>query len=186
MKILISGHHIEITEGIKQSIENKFAKISKTQTSNLTTNFSENEFIDHSKDNLKSSNKLDKEIHEVFEEKQIFRIDHYLAKDVLQDVLSFRFSNSLFEPLWNKEYIEKIEVKFFETLGMEGRGAFYDGIGALRDVGQNHMLQMLASVTMENPHKLDADMIRKNRASLLESLTPLSTGTSSSALAYFK
>lgn len=124
---------------------------------------------------LKTAQELDAKLGKLFDERQIFRIDHYMAKEALQDVLSFRFSNSLFEPLWNKDHIEKIEVKFFETLGMEGRGKFYDEIGALRDVGQNHMLQMLAFVTMENPGKLDADAIRGNRAKLLESLVPLST-----------
>lgn len=122
---------------------------------------------------LKTAQELDAKLGKFFEESQIFRIDHYLAKEALQDILSFRFSNSLFEPLWNKDHIEKIEVRFFETLGMEGRGAFYSGIGALRDVGQNHMLQMLAFVTMENPQKLDADVIRNNRAELLKALTPL-------------
>ncbi|MFQ5661641.1 MAG: glucose-6-phosphate dehydrogenase [Candidatus Paceibacteria bacterium] len=122
---------------------------------------------------LKTARELDVKLGKLFDERQIFRIDHYMAKEALQDVLSFRFSNSLFEPLWNKDHIEKIEVKFFETLGMEGRGTFYDGIGALRDVGQNHMLQMLAFATMENPGKLDADAIRKNRAELLGALAPM-------------
>lgn len=122
---------------------------------------------------LKTARELDAKLGKLFDERQIFRIDHYMAKEALADILSFRFSNSLFEPLWNKEHIEKIEVKFFETLGMEGRGKFYDEIGALRDVGQNHMLQMLAFATMENPGKLDADAIRKNRAELLEALSPM-------------
>lgn len=123
---------------------------------------------------LKTAKELDAKLGKLFDERQIFRIDHYMAKEALADALSFRFSNSLFEPLWNKDHIEKIEVKFYETLGMEGRGKFYDELGALRDVGQNHMLQMLAFVTMENPGKLDADAIRGNRAKLLQSLVPLS------------
>lgn len=123
---------------------------------------------------LKTAQELDAKLGEYFDETQIFRIDHYMAKEALQDVLSFRFSNSLFEPLWNKDHIEKIEVKFYETIGIEERGKFYDEIGALRDVGQNHILQMLAFATMENPGILDAEKIRENRAKLLASLSPMS------------
>jgi glucose-6-phosphate 1-dehydrogenase len=123
---------------------------------------------------LETARELDKHLSKLFKEEQIFRIDHYLAKEAIQDILSFRFSNSIFEPIWNKDYIEKVEIKLHETLGMEGRGKFYSDIGALRDVGQNHMLQMLAFAAMENPYKLDAQAIRKERANLLEALKPLS------------
>ncbi len=117
---------------------------------------------------------LDVELAKLFSERQIFRIDHYLAKEAMQNILAFRFSNALFEPIWNKEHIEKIEIKLNETIGVEKRGAFYDGIGALRDVGQNHMLQMLALVAMENPTELNANFIRKNRANVLGALVRMS------------
>jgi glucose-6-phosphate 1-dehydrogenase len=123
---------------------------------------------------LETAKELDKHLGKLFKEEQIFRIDHYLAKETIQDILSFRFSNTIFEPIWNKSYIEKVEIKLHEKLGMEGRGAFYSDIGALRDVGQNHVLQMLAFIAMENPYKLDADTIRKERAKLLNSIKPLS------------
>lgn len=112
----------------------------------------------------------------LFNESQIFRIDHYLAKEALQDILMFRFSNLIFEPLWNKQYVDRVEIKLFESHGIEARGAFYDGLGALRDVGQNHLLQMLALVAMENPGGLDATAIREARAKVLEALRPIRTG----------
>ncbi len=113
---------------------------------------------------------LDELLGKLFAEEQIFRIDHYLAKEALQDILSFRFSNALFEPIWNNNYIEKVCIKLHETQGIEGRGSFYDKVGALRDVGQNHVLQMLALVAMENPGKLEAGQIRAQRAKIFRAL----------------
>lgn len=121
---------------------------------------------------LTTAKKLDELLGRLFTEEQIFRIDHYLAKEALQNILSFRFSNALFEPIWHKEYIEKVHISLFETLGVGDRGAYYDQAGALRDVGQNHLLQMLALVAMENPGSLAPEPIRKERARLLYSLRP--------------
>lgn len=123
--------------------------------------------------NLETSQKLDRKLGLLFNEEQIFRIDHYLAKETLQNILAFRFSNVLFEPIWNRDYINKVEIKLLEESGIAGRGAFYDGVGALRDVGQNHILQMLAFVAMEDPKELNAEVIRKNRAQLLAKLRPI-------------
>lgn len=120
-----------------------------------------------------TARKLDETLGLLFKEQQIFRIDHYLGKETLQNILMFRFSNLIFEPLWNNTYIEKVSIKLHETLGLEGRGAFYDGIGALRDVGQNHILQMLAAIAMENPETLSADSARTKRADVLKSLRPI-------------
>jgi glucose-6-phosphate 1-dehydrogenase len=117
-----------------------------------------------------TAKKLDKKLGELFKEDQIFRIDHYLAKEALQNILVFRFANSLFEPLWNNRFVDKVHIKLFEKIDIEGRGAFYDGVGALRDVGQNHVLQMLALVAMEEPEVLDAEHIRKERAKILKNL----------------
>jgi len=122
---------------------------------------------------IETAIKLDKMLGLLFREEQIFRIDHYLAKETIQNMLAFRFSNVLFEPTWNSEYIEKVEIKLLETAGVEGRGAFYDQLGALRDVGQNHILQMLAAVAMENPGKLASETIRARRAEVLGSLAPV-------------
>ncbi len=119
---------------------------------------------------LKTAEALDELLGKLFKEEQIYRIDHYLAKTMLQNILSFRFANNLFEPIWNKEYIEKIEIKLWETLGVEERGHYYDTVGALRDMGQNHLLQMLGLITMEHPVTLSAESIRAERLKLLQSL----------------
>ncbi len=119
---------------------------------------------------LKTAERLDKLLSELFKEEQIYRIDHYLAKEMLQNILLFRFSNNLLEPSWNNKYIERIDIKLFEKIGVEGRGSFYDGLGALRDVGQNHLLQMLALITMDKPTRIDADCVRANRSALLDTL----------------
>lgn len=122
--------------------------------------------------NAKSAQELDMLLGNLFREEQIYRIDHYLGKDMLQNILSFRFNNDLFEDSWNNMQIEKIEIKFLENFGIEGRSFFYDGVGALRDVGQNHMLQMLAFVTMEKPESFTAEDVRSRRAEILEKLLP--------------
>ncbi len=119
---------------------------------------------------LKTAESLDKLLGTLFREEQIYRIDHYLAKDTVQNILAFRFSNYFLEPAWDKNSIEKISFRFFEAAGLEGRGSFYDGVGALRDVGQNHLLQLLALFTMENPLSFDADSIRRQRAEVLRIL----------------
>ncbi len=124
---------------------------------------------------LATAEKLDKLLSKLFREEQIYRIDHYLAKEMLQNILAFRFSNSLFEKTWSRDSIEKIELHFWETAGAEERGVFYDGVGALRDVGQNHLLQMLALITMEQPRDLGASTIRQERGALLSALPRMKT-----------
>ena len=118
--------------------------------------------------NEKEAARLDTLLGKLFEEEQIFRIDHYLAKEAMQNIISFRFSNGLFEPLWSKKHIERVEIRFDEKEDVSTRGSFYDGVGALRDVGQNHLLQMLALVATENPKALQAEPIRKARARVLK------------------
>lgn len=124
---------------------------------------------------LESAKKLNNLLAQYFNEDQIYRIDHYLAKETVQNILSFRFSNTLFEPVFNSKYVDKIEIKIREKIGVEGRGLFYDRVGALRDVGQNHILQLLALVTMEHPGEANPYTIRHRRAQLLESLKPIPT-----------
>ncbi len=126
---------------------------------------------------IETAKKLDKKLGELFKENQIFRIDHYLAKEALQNILTFRFANSLFEPLWNKNHIDKVHIKLIEKIGVGSRGAFYDPIGALKDVGQNHLLQMLALIAMEPPAVMNAENIRKERAKVLSKLLPFSQRT---------
>ncbi|OGG50487.1 glucose-6-phosphate dehydrogenase [Candidatus Kaiserbacteria bacterium RIFCSPHIGHO2_02_FULL_54_11b] len=123
---------------------------------------------------LATAKQIDEMLGKLFEERQIYRIDHYLAKEMLQNILTFRFSNNLFEIPWGNELIESIRIRVLEKIGVEKRGPFYDGVGALRDVGQNHLLQMLALVTMEHPESFEASAIQKKRAEILESLNILS------------
>lgn len=125
---------------------------------------------------LKTAKKLDDLLSKLFREIQIYRIDHYLAKEMLQNILAFRFSNNLFENDWGNQLIESIHIRLLEKIGVEDRGSFYDGVGALRDVGQNHLLQMLALVTMDYPGNFGADAIRKSRAKVLNFLEIPSTG----------
>lgn len=119
---------------------------------------------------IETARSLDKLLGKLFKEEQIFRIDHYLAKEALQNILAFRFTNPIFESLWNNKYIDKVHIKLYEKIGIEGRGSFYDPIGAIKDVGQNHLLQMLALVAMNEPSSLSASDIRKGRLTVLKSL----------------
>ena len=117
-------------------------------------------------DDLDTARDLDVLLGSLFREEQIYRNDHYLAKEMLQGILDFRFNNNLFEHEWNRSAIESVDLTLLESLDASKRGAFYDKVGALRDVGQNHLLQMLALVTMECPLSRDADDIRNARAAL--------------------
>lgn len=116
---------------------------------------------------LENARRIDLMLGKLFSEEQIFRIDHYLAKETVQNILTFRFANALFEPVWNRHYIERVEIRLFEKGDVGTRGSFYDGLGALRDVGQNHLLQLSALVAMENPVESGASALRKKRAGAL-------------------
>jgi len=119
---------------------------------------------------VETAKKLDRTLGSLFEEEQIFRIDHYLAKDTVQNILTFRFQNSIFEPIWNNEHISKIKIMMHEDIDVSQRGELYDEIGTLRDVGQNHILQMLALVTMDRPKAFTSEHIRQSRAHLLQNI----------------
>lgn len=121
---------------------------------------------------LETAEKLDELLGELFQESQIYRIDHYLGKEMLQNILAFRFSNNLFEKSWNRDSIERVDIKCWEKVGAEDRGSFYDGVGAFRDVGQNHLLQMLALIALKQPRGYGAGEVRMARQEILETLIP--------------
>jgi glucose-6-phosphate 1-dehydrogenase len=122
---------------------------------------------------LASSRQINDAVAAAFPEDRTFRIDHYLGKETVQNLLALRFANSLFEPLWNAAHIDHVQITVAETVGVEGRAAYYDGAGALRDMVQNHMLQLLALVAMEPPTSFDATAVRDEKVKVLRSLRPL-------------
>jgi glucose-6-phosphate 1-dehydrogenase len=119
---------------------------------------------------FESAKVLNRRLNAYFDESQIFRIDHYLAKEAVQNILVFRFANSIFYPIWNSGYIESIQINAFEQIGVEDRGAYFDGAGMIRDVVQNHLMQMLCLVTMEAPVSLDAEDIRAQKINVLKAI----------------
>lgn len=123
---------------------------------------------------LASAQSLNRILHQYFPEQSIFRIDHYLGKEPVQNILYTRFANSMFEPLWNRLYVRSIQITMAEKFGVQDRGRFYDETGALRDVVQNHMLQVLAHLTMEPPTGEDHEALRDQKALLLKAIRPLS------------
>lgn len=120
---------------------------------------------------LDTARHLDQLLADIFEERQIYRIDHYLGKETTQNILSFRFANGIFEPTWNREFIDHIQITLAEDIGVGSRGEFYEGIGAIRDVVQNHMLEMLALIAMDQPRAFDAESIRDKRAEVLKAIS---------------
>ena len=119
---------------------------------------------------LTSAKELNSRLQKVFDESEIYRIDHYLGKETVQNILAFRFGNGIFEPLWNRRYIDHVQITAAESIGVEGRGAYYQEAGALRDMVQNHLLQVLATVAMEPSATFSSDAVRDERAKLLRSI----------------
>lgn len=124
-------------------------------------------------DDLESARELNALLHRHFSEEEIYRIDHYLGKETVQNLLVFRFANSMFESLWNRSHVERVEITVAEEVGVEGRAGFYDAVGALRDMVQNHLTQLLALTAMEVPARFDADGIRQEKIKVLRSIEPV-------------
>ncbi len=124
---------------------------------------------------LKSAQELNGLVHGYFDERQIYRIDHYLGKETVQNLLAFRFSNAMFESLWNRDRIERVEITVAETVGVEHRAGYYDKVGALRDMIQNHLTQLLTLVSMEVPTALEADDVRHEKVKVIRAISPISS-----------
>ncbi|HEY3209024.1 MAG TPA: glucose-6-phosphate dehydrogenase [Actinomycetota bacterium] len=125
---------------------------------------------------LESAEELNQALHEVFDESQIFRIDHYLGKETVQNILAFRFANGMFEPIWNRRYVDNVQITVAEEIGIEGRGAFYDHTGAIRDMIQTHLFQMLTFFAMEPPVSFEPDRLRDEKVRVLRSMKPVDPG----------
>jgi len=123
---------------------------------------------------LESARALNKQLLKVAEEKQVYRSDHYLGKETVQNILAFRFANGIFEPVWNRRYIDHVEISVAETVGVERRGSYYDTAGALRDMVPNHMMQLISLTSMEPPISFQADAVRDEQAKILHAIQPMS------------
>src|SRR5690242_19107003 len=123
---------------------------------------------------LESARLLNRQLLRVAEEKQIYRIDHYLGKETVQNILAFRFANGIFEPIWNRRYIDHVQISVGETVGVEQRGGYYDTAGALRDMVPNHIMQLISLTAMEPPISFQADAVRDEQAKILHAIQPLS------------
>lgn len=123
---------------------------------------------------LDSARQLNEQLKSIFKEKQIYRIDHYLGKETVQNIMAFRFANSILEPIWNRNYIEHVQISVLEKLGVEERGDYYEGAGALRDMIQNHLLQLLCFVAMETPINFSADEVRNRKVDVLRAMRKFS------------
>ncbi len=122
---------------------------------------------------LETAKELDKKLSDIFQEEQIYRVDHYLGKETVQNMIAFRFANSIFEPVWNKENIDHVQITWVQDEGVGRRGKFFDGVGMLRDVAQNHLLQLLATVAMEMPASFSKEGVRDARANAIRAIRPV-------------
>jgi glucose-6-phosphate 1-dehydrogenase len=133
---------------------------------------------------LKSAHQLNQEIHQVFDEDQIYRIDHYLGKETVQNIMSFRFANAIFEPLWSRNYIDHVQISVTESVGVEHRAGYYEQAGVLRDMFQNHLLQLLTLTALEPPVAFEARALRDEKAKVLRAVSPITDSVRGQYRAY--
>src|SRR5206468_1344542 len=119
---------------------------------------------------LASARALQEELGLVFRERQLYRIDHYLGKETVQNLLAFRFANAIFEPVWNRRYVDHVQITVAEDIGVERRGGYYDQSGALRDIVQNHLMQLLSIVAMEPPARFESREVRDEKVKVLRAM----------------
>ena len=122
---------------------------------------------------MASAHELNEEVHGVFEESQVYRIDHYLGKETAQNIMFLRFANAIFEPIWNRTYVDNVQITAIETVDVGHRGDYFDGSGVFRDMFQNHLLQLLTLIAMEPPASFDADLMRNEKVKVLKSVRPV-------------
>jgi glucose-6-phosphate 1-dehydrogenase len=122
---------------------------------------------------LESAKALNQQLLKVADEKQIYRIDHYLGKETVQNIMAFRFANGIFEPIWNRRYIDHVQISVAETVGVEGRGSYFDHAGSMRDMVPNHIMQLISLTAMEPPISFDANAVRDEQAKILHAIQPL-------------
>lgn len=160
--------YLAVAPSYFESIAKSLSKYKLTQNENNSRIVIEKPFGN----DLATAKELNLLLSEIFTEKQIYRIDHYLGKETVQNMMAFRFANSLFEPLWNRNHIDHVQISVTEQLGVGDRGGYYEGAGALRDMIQNHLLQLLCLVGMEAPISFDADEIRNRKVEVLKAVRP--------------
>ena len=155
-----------------QLFESIVSNLSSTGLAGANTRIVIEKPIGHS---LESALAINSTIGTAFSEEQVFRIDHYLGKETVQNLMALRFANALFEPVWRSAHIDHVQISVNETLGVENRGAYYDHAGAMRDMLQNHLLQLLCLVAMEAPVRFDADSVRNEKVKILQALRPITS-----------